>query len=153
MNRPQVNVARICGLLLLATWATAAPVAADTTGGVRGVVLEEPSGQPEVGATVHVQSARFSADVRSGRGGFFALVGIPPGRYFIAFNNPNGETAGGCEFLILNIVAGEVRSLRLVNDTRYRGLLSCRVVLKPLTVDADQTAEVHSFDSDGNPLP
>lgn len=125
-------------------------VAGDMTGGIRGVVVDEMGGATYPGTIINVTSPSVKAQAVAGRGGFFAILGLPPDAYTVTYKLPLGRFAG-C-WVRISVQAGEVTSLHLV---AYQQSYIWQCPLRPVSVrvDADQTGSGYTFGADGNPLP
>lgn len=143
LKRGTVVVLIVCGLVC------GSHALADTTGGIRGTVVDEATGNVAVGAKITVDSPQYVGHATSGRGGFFVLLGLPPDDYVVSLVLRSGRRIY-CPIIMVPVAAGQVRTIPLV-AFESRGLLSCGFRRFSATVVPDETSDVYSFGQNGIP--
>ena len=90
-GRPVTGARRfaiVCGVGLILTWlwpGTTSDVAAQSTGKIGGLVLEESTGEPLPGATIYLEEQRTLGTL-TGNDGRYVLLGVPPGTYTLVMS-------------------------------------------------------------------
>jgi predicted Zn-dependent protease len=114
MRSSLITLGLLVGLALLGP----APARAQTSGGVRGKVIDE-NGQPLADAVVTIESQRISrkAEVKTNKKGEYGMIGLQPGPYritatkdgyqprFVEFNVAVGNPAGAPDIQLVSLEA------------------------------------------------
>lgn len=125
-DRYRASVARALGLLALLAAFPSGALLAQTTGSIRGSVMDESTGEPLAGALIRVQALDRST-VTTESGGF-VLAGIPSGRHDVRVELVGYQTL---DFEAVVVRAGAVSELAV-------RLEPTALEVEPIRVEADR---------------